>query len=108
MPAVIAFFQEYKPIIEFTNGNEASLQALANNVAVIARVWEDDLFTLAGKGLVQRTVRPMLLKTGEVGDGDGLLVVASTPSLEAALLFTNFLMSDEIQIMKLEKTGSRT
>jgi putative spermidine/putrescine transport system substrate-binding protein len=108
MKPVIEFFKAAKPMIEFTNGNEASIQAIANNVAPIATVWEDDLYTLASKGLVQKTVRPVLLKTGEVGDGDGMFVSASTPSLEASLLLADFLMSDEVQIMKMEKTGSRT
>ena len=108
MTAVVSFFKEQKPYIEFTNGNEASIQALANKVAAIATVWEDDLYTLANKGLVQKTVRPFLLKTGQVGDGDGLFVVASTPEPEAALLLANFLMSDEVQIAKMEQTGSRT
>ena len=108
MAPVVAYFQQQKPVIEFTNSNEASLQALANNVAVIATVWEDDLYTLANKGLVPKTVRPFLLQTGEVGDGDGLFVVASTTAPEASLLFANFLMSDEVQIAKMEQTGSRT
>ena len=108
MAPVVAYFKEQKPLIEFTNGNEASLQAIANNVAPIATVWEDDLYTLAAKGLVPKETRPSLLKTGEVGDGDGMFVVASTPSLEASLLLANFLMSDEVQLNKMEKTGSRT
>ncbi|HSE75752.1 MAG TPA: extracellular solute-binding protein, partial [Dongiaceae bacterium] len=108
MKPVVAFFKEQKPYIEFTNGNEASIQALANRVAVMATVWEDDLYTLANKGLVQKTVRPFLLQTGQVGDGDGLFVVASTRAAEAALLFANFLMSDDVQIAKLEQTGSRS
>ncbi len=108
MAPVVAYFNEQKPLIEFTNGNEASLQAIANNVAPIATVWEDDLYTLAGKGLVPKETRPSLLKTGEVGDGDGMFIVASTPSAEASLLFANFLMSDEVQMNKMEKTGSRT
>ena len=108
MAPVVAYFKEQKPVIEYTNGNEASLQALANNVAAIATVWEDDLYTLANKGLVPKTVRPFLLKTGEVGDGDGLFVVASTPAPEASLLFANYLMSDDVQIAKMVLTGSRT
>jgi len=108
MAPVVSFFNDRKSLIEFTNSNEASLQAIANNVAPIATVWEDDLYTLAGKGLVPKETRPALLKTGEVGDGDGMFVVASTPSAEAALLLANFLMSDEVQINKMEKTGSRT
>jgi ABC-type uncharacterized transport system YnjBCD substrate-binding protein len=108
MAPVVAFFKEQKPYIEFTNGNEASIQALTNKVVAIATVWEDDLYTLANKGLVQKTVRPFLLQTGEVGDGDGLFVLASTPEPEAALLFANFLMGDQVQLDKMEQTGSRT
>ncbi len=94
--------------LTFTNGNEASLQAIANDVAPMATVWEDDLYTLASKGLVQKTVRSSLLNTGEVGDGDGVFISAKTPSFEAAALFANFLMSDAVQVAKMEKTGSRT
>jgi putative spermidine/putrescine transport system substrate-binding protein len=108
MTPVVDFFKQQKPVIEFTNSNEASIQALTNKVAVIATVWEDDLYTLANKGLVQKTVRPFLLQTGEVGDGDGLFVLASTPEPEAALLFANFMMGDQVQIDKMEQTGSRT
>lgn len=108
MGPVNAYFQQQKANIEFTNGNEASLQALVNKVVVMATVWEDDLYALAAKGLVPKTVRPFLVQTGEVGDGDGLFVVSSTPALEASLLLANFLMSDDVQIAKMEKTGSRT
>ena len=108
LPPVVDFFKAYKDQVVFTNSNEASIQAIANGVAPIATVWEDDLYTLASKGLVQKTVRSALVKTGQVGDGDGLFIAASTPSYEAALLFANFLMSDEVQVAKMEKTGSRT
>ena len=105
---VEAFFKTYKDQVVFTNSNEASIQAVANGVAPIATVWEDDLYTLASKGLVQKTVRSALIKTGQVGDGDGMFVASATPSYEASLLLANFLMGDEVQVAKMEKTGSRT
>jgi putative spermidine/putrescine transport system substrate-binding protein len=108
MPAVIDYFRAQKPLITFTNGNEDSIKALVNNVVMFATVWEDDLYTLASKGLVQKTVRPFLLESGQVGDGDGLFVLASTTQLPAALLFANYLMSDDVQVAKMEQTGSRT
>jgi putative spermidine/putrescine transport system substrate-binding protein len=108
MPAVLDYFRKLKPFVQFTNGNEASVQALANNTAYVATVWEDDLYTLATKGLVPPTVHPSLLRTGQVGDGDGLIILSTTPRLEASLLFSNFLMGDKVQIDKLEQTGSRT
>ncbi|HLW60150.1 MAG TPA: extracellular solute-binding protein [bacterium] len=108
MAPVLDYFKKLKPYVTFTNGNEASVQALANNSAYIATVWEDDLYTLASKGLVPPSVHPNLLASGEVGDGDAMVVVAGTQKLEAALLLADFLMSDKVQIDKLEQTGSRT
>ena len=108
MPKVVAFFKERQGIIDYTNGNENSIQEIANGVVGFATVWEDDLYTLAAKGMVPKTVKPMLLSSGEVGDGDGVFVLSSTDKVEAALLYVNFLMSDQVQIDKLEQTGSRT
>ena len=108
MPAVIDYFKRLKQFVTFTNGNEASVQALANNTAYIATVWEDDLYTLASKGLVPPSVHPHILATGEVGDGDALIVVAGAQKVEASLLLADFLMGDKVQIDKLEQTGSRT
>ena len=108
MPKVVQFFKDRKDLIDFTNGNENSIEDIANGVVAFATVWEDDLYTLAAKGMVPKTVKPLLLATGEVGDGDGLFVVSGTDKLEAALLYANFLMSDKVQIDKLEQTGSRT
>jgi len=106
--AKAAFFKERQGIIDYTNGNENSIQEIANGVVGFATVWEDDLYTLAAKGMVPKTVKPMLLSSGEVGDGDGVFVLSSTDRVEAALLYVNFLMSDQVQIDKLEQTGSRT
>jgi len=108
MPKVVAFFKERQGLIDYTNGNENSIQEISNGVVGFATVWEDDLYTLAAKGMVPKTVKPMLLASGEVGDGDGLFVLSSTDKVEAALLYVNFLMGDQVQIDKLEQTGSRT
>ena len=74
MPKIVAFFKERQGLIDYTNGNENSIQEIANGVVGFATVWEDDLYTLAAKGMVPKTVKPMLLASGEVGDGDGLFV----------------------------------
>src|SRR5207302_5608252 len=94
MPSVVGYFKTLKPYVTFTNGNEASVQALANNTAYIATVWEDDLYTLATKWLVPPTAAPILLASGEVGDGDAMIVVSTTQKLEASLLLADFLMGD--------------
>jgi multiple sugar transport system substrate-binding protein/putative spermidine/putrescine transport system substrate-binding protein len=54
------------------------------------------------------TVKPFLLQSGEVGDGDGIFITATTTKAEASLLFANYLMSDDVQITKMEQEGSRT
>ncbi len=108
LPKVVEFFKAHADQITYTNGNEASVQAIANGVAPIATVWEDDLYSLAAKGLVQKTVKAGLLSTGEVGDGDGVFIASTTPAFEASLLLVNYLMSDEVQVAKMTLTGSRT
>ena len=108
MTPVLTYWKALKPLVRFTNSNENSVKALANNVALVATVWEDDLYSLATKGLIPQTVSPIILRSGQVGDGDGLFVVSTTDKLEAALLFADFLMSEKVQIDKLEQTGSRT
>jgi len=37
-----------------------------------------------------------------------VLITASTTKPEASLLFVNYLMSDDVQIAKMEEKGSRT
>lgn len=108
MPPVLAYWQQLKAHVRFTSSNDNSILAIANNTALVATVWEDNLYQHASKGLLPPSIRPILLKSGQVGDGDGMFVVATTPKLEAALLLVNFLMSDKIQIGKLEQIASRS
>jgi putative spermidine/putrescine transport system substrate-binding protein len=108
MAPVIKFINAQKDHITFTNGNTESLQAIADGVVPIATVWEDDLYSQAAKGLMPPTVKPYLLQSGEVGDGDGVFITASTTKAEASLLFVNYLMSDDVQVAKMEEKGSRT
>jgi len=108
MAPVIKYINEQKDHITFTNGNTESLQAIADGVVPIATVWEDDLYSQAAKGLMPPSVKPYLLQSGEVGDGDGVFITASTTKAEASLLFANYLMSDDVQVAKMEQKGSRT
>jgi len=108
MSPVLAYWRQLKPYVRFSTSNSDSVIALGNNTALVATVWEDELYQEASKGLIPPTVRPILLKSGEVGDGDGIFIVSSTQKLEAALLLIDFLMSEKIQVEKLESIGSRT
>ena len=105
---VIGYFNDLKPHVEITNGNTDTLTLIANGVATVGTVWEDQTFDFIGRGLLPPTVRVTLLESGQVGDGDGIMIPSGTERVEAALLFVNWLMTDEAQVMKTTLNGSRT
>lgn len=105
---VMAYFNALKPLVEITKGNTDTLTLIANGVATVGTVWEDQTFDYIGRGLLPPTVRVTLLETGQVGDGDGIMIPSGTENLASALLFVNFLLSDEAQIMKVSLNGSRS
>lgn len=105
---VMAYFDELEEFVEITNGNTDTLNLIANGVASIGTVWEDQTFDFIGRGLLPPTVRTTLLESGQVGDGDGIVIPSGTDNLPAALLFVNFLLSDEAQVMKVGLNGSRS
>ena len=105
---VMAYFKELKPVVEFTNGNSDTLNLMANGQAVVATVWEDMVFDFIGRGLLPHDIKARLLTSGEVGDGDGVMIPSGAKKLAGALLFLDYLMSDDIQLYKLSVNGSRT
>lgn len=105
---VMAYFSELEDYVEITNGNTDTLNLIANGVASMGTVWEDQTFDFIGRGLLPPTVRTTLLETGQVGDGDGLMITSGTNNVAAALLFVNFLLSDEAQVIKVGLNGSRS
>ena len=105
---VLAYFKELKPVVEFTNGNSDTLNLFANGEVVVGTVWEDMVFDFIGRGLLPHEIKARLLTEGEVGDGDGAMIPAGTTKVAGALLFMDYLMSDEIQLYKLSVNGSRS
>lgn len=105
---VMAYFADLTDHVEVTNGNTDTLNLIANGVASIGTVWEDQTFDFIGRGLLPPSVRTTLLETGQVGDGDGVMIPSGSENLAAALLFVNFLLSDEAQVMKVGLNGSRS
>jgi ABC-type uncharacterized transport system YnjBCD substrate-binding protein len=105
---VMEYFNALKPLVEITNGNTDTLTLIANGVASVGTVWEDQAFDYIGRGLLPPSARVTLLESGQVGDGDGIMIPSGTEKVEAALLFVNFLLSDEAQVMKVSLNGSRT
>jgi ABC-type uncharacterized transport system YnjBCD substrate-binding protein len=108
MEPVIAYFSELKPYVEFTNGNSDTLNLMANGQAVVATVWEDMVFDFVGRGLLPPQIKARLLTEGEVGDGDGAMIPSGAQHLAGALLFMDWLMSDDIQLYKHSVNGSRS
>jgi ABC-type uncharacterized transport system YnjBCD substrate-binding protein len=108
MEPVLAYFKELKPYVEFTNGNSDTLNLFANGEINVGTVWEDMVFDFIGRGLIPPTVKARLLTEGEVGDGDGAMIPSGAQHTAAALLFMDYLMSDEIQLYKLSVNGSRS
>lgn len=105
---VMAYFKGIKPYVEFTNGNSDTLNLFANGEINVGTVWEDMVFDFIGRGLIPPTVKARLMTEGEVGDGDGAMIPSGAQHLAGALLFMDFLMSDEIQLYKLSVNGSRS
>ena len=105
---VMTYFDELEEFVEITNGNTDTLNLIANGVASMGTVWEDQTFDFIGRGLLPPTVRTTLLESGQVGDGDGIMIPSGTDNIAAALLFVNFLLSDEAQVMKVGLNGSRS
>lgn len=105
---VMAYFQAIKPFVEFTNGNSDTLTLMANGQTPVGTVWEDMVFDFIGRGLLPPTVKARLMTSGEVGDGDGAMIPAGAKKLAGALLFMDWLMSDDIQLYKLSVNGSRS
>jgi len=105
---VMQYFRDLKPHVEFTNGNTDTLTLIANGVAHVGTVWEDQGYDFIGRGLLPQSVKFRLLTEGQVGDGDGLMVLAGAKRPAGALLLADFLLSDEIQLLKLQLNGSRS
>lgn len=105
---VMEYFRQLRPLVEFTNGNTDTLTLMANGAVHVGTVWEDQTYDFIGRGLLPPSVRTRLLTEGQVGDGDGIMIPAGTRNVAGALLFVNFLLSDEIQLLKLELNGSRS
>jgi putative spermidine/putrescine transport system substrate-binding protein len=108
MTPTIDYFKAMKPNVEFTNGNTDTLTLLANGQVHVGTTWEDQTLDFIGRGLLPPTVRSLLLTDGQVGDGDGVMIPAGSQKVEAALLFVDFLLSDETQLFKLGLNGSRS
>lgn len=102
------YYKAFNPVVEITNGNSDTLNLIANGEAYMGTVWEDMAYDFIGRGLLPPTVRFFLLKDGQSGGGDGIFLPAASNKPAASLLFLDFVISRDIQVLKLQVNGSRS
>lgn len=108
MTPVWSYYTELLPVVELTNGNADTLNLIANGAGSIGTAWEDMAYDFIGRGLLPPTVRQMLIEEGQVGGGDGLFFPVGAANPAAGLLMLDFLISKDIQLVKLSVNGSRS
>ena len=108
MTPVWDYYTELLPVVELTNGNADTLNLIANGAGAIGTAWEDMAYDFIGRGLLPPTVRQQLLEEGQVGGGDGLFFPVGASNPAAGLLMLDFLISKDIQLVKLSVNGSRS
>ncbi|MGV8953838.1 MAG: extracellular solute-binding protein [Cypionkella sp.] len=108
MKPVWDYYAALLPVVELTNGNADTLNLIANGAGAIGTAWEDMAYDFIGRGLLPPTVRQQLLEEGQVGGGDGLMLPVGGAHPAAGLLMLDFLISNEVQLQKLQINGSRS
>jgi ABC-type uncharacterized transport system YnjBCD substrate-binding protein len=108
MEPVWEYYKALLPVVEITNGNADTINLIANGEAWAGTAWEDMAYDFGGRGLLPPTVRPTLMKEGQVGGGDGMFMPSRAQRPAAALLLMDFLLSKESQLTKLRINGSRS
>lgn len=108
MKPVWDYYSALLPVVEITNGNSDTLNLLANGAGSVGTAWEDMTYDFTGRGLLPLTVRQTLLEEGQVGGGDGMFLPVNSTSPAAGLLLLDFLMSQDVQLQKLQLNGSRS
>lgn len=102
------YFKALLPVSQVTNGNSDTLNLIANGGASVGTAWEDMAYDFSTRGLLPPPLRQELLKEGEVGGGDGMFMAVNCKSPAAAMLWLDFLLSNDIQLEKLRINGSRS
>ncbi len=103
-----AYYKQLLPVVEVSNGNSDTLNLVATGAGVIGTAWEDMAYDFLGRGLLPKTTRQELLKSGQVGGGDGMFLPVNGTNPAAALLFLDFMISHDVQLEKLLINGSRS
>jgi ABC-type uncharacterized transport system YnjBCD substrate-binding protein len=108
MKPVWDYYTELLPVVELTKGNSDTLNLIANGAGAIGTAWEDMGYDFMGRGLLPPTTRQEIVKTGQVGGGDGMFFPVGATHPAAGLLFLDFMMAHDVQLEKLQVNGSRS
>lgn len=108
MQPVWDYYRQLLPVVEMSKGNSDTLTLIANGAGAIGTAWEDMAYDFMGRGLLPPTTRQELLKSGQVGGGDGMFLPVDGAHPAAGLLFLDFMMSRDVQLEKLKINGSRS
>lgn len=108
MTPVWEYYTRLLPVSEVTNGNSDTLNLMANGAGAMGTAWEDMAYDFMGRGLLAPSSRVMILEEGQVGGGDGMFLAVGAQHPAAGLLFLDFMVSEEMQLVKLQNNGSRS
>lgn len=108
MKPVWDYYTELLPVVELTKGNSDTLNLIANGAGAIGTAWEDMAYDFMGRGLLPPTSRQELIKTGQIGGGDGMFFPVAGTHPAASLLLLDFMISHDVQLEKLQVNGSRS
>ena len=101
-PKLWAWLREIGPYVVYAAGNDDALEKLARGEVWIAATWEEMFLRWRAEGRLPGSVRAYLPAPGLPGGADFLGVPANSTKKAAALLFMNYLLSEESQNALME------
>ncbi|NIV30327.1 MAG: extracellular solute-binding protein [Anaerolineae bacterium] len=106
-PRLWAWLRDIGPYVVYAAGNDDGLEKLARGEVWIAATWEEMLLQWRAEGRLPDSVRAYLPAPGLPGGADFLGVPANSAKKAAALLFVNYLLSEESQNTLTSMLGMR-
>lgn len=106
-PRLWAWLRKIGPYVVYAAGNDDALEKLARGEVWIAATWEEMFIQWRTDGRLPDSVRAYLPASGLPGGADFLGVPANSTKKAAALLFINYLLSQESQNTLMNMLGMR-
>ncbi|MFQ5812506.1 MAG: extracellular solute-binding protein [Anaerolineae bacterium] len=96
-PRLWAWLRDIGPYVVYAAGNDDALEKLARGEVWIAATWEEMFLQWHADGRLSVSVRAYVPESGLPGGADFLGVPANASNKAAALLFMNYLLTQESQ-----------